>query len=324
VWLDGTPLAGVPVFNVENACASGSSALSLARTAIAAGEAENVLVVGVEKLTHEDKRRSLAVMAGAMDQERLPELRRSLGLTDASASPFMQVYANYARSYMDRSGATAEDFALVAAKSHANGALNDRAQFRKRLTPEEILAARQVAGPLTVPMCAPIGDGAAAAVLTASPPAPARAVKLLASVVGAGVRGEDDDLVRRTAERAFDKAGVAPEDVDVAEVHDAAAPAEMIVIEELGLVPDGKAVAMVRAGETAIGGRLPVNPSGGLISKGHPLGATGVAQVFELVTQLRGEAGSRQVPRARVAVAENAGGYLGPQPAAAAVSVLTV
>ena len=160
--------------------------------------------------------------------------------------------------------------------------------------------------------------------LTASPPAPARAVKLLASVVGAGVRGEDDDLVRRTAERAFDKAGVAPEDVDVAEVHDAAAPAEMIVIEELGLVPDGKAVAMVRAGETAIGGRLPVNPSGGLISKGHPLGATGVAQVFELVTQLRGEAGSRQVPRARVAVAENAGGYLGPQPAAAAVSVLTV
>lgn len=324
VWLDGTPLAGVPVFNVENACASGSSALSLARTAIAAGEAENVLVVGVEKLTHEDKRRSLAVMAGAMDQERLPELRRSLGLTDASASPFMQVYANYARSYMDRSGATAEDFALVTAKSHANGALNERAQFRKRLTPEEILAARQVAGPLTVPMCAPIGDGAAAAVLTASPPAPARAVKLLASVVGAGVRGEDDDLVRRTAERAFDKAGVAPEDVDVAEVHDAAAPAEMIVIEELGLVPDGKAVAMVRAGETAIGGRLPVNPSGGLISKGHPLGATGVAQVFELVTQLRGEAGSRQVPRARVAVAENAGGYLGPQPAAAAVSVLTV
>jgi acetyl-CoA acetyltransferase len=258
-----------------------------------------------------------------MDQERLPELRRSLGLDEAGGSPFMQVYADYARAYMARSGATAEDFARVASKASANGALNPRAQFRRALSVEEILAGRAVAGPLTVPMCAPIGDGAAAAVLTGGTRSAAdpRSVRLLSSVVGAGVRGRDDGLVADTARRAFERAGVAPLDVDVLEVHDAAAPAEMIVLEELGLAPEG-AVAMVRAGETALDGRLPVNPSGGLVSKGHPLGATGLAQVFELVEQLRGEAAERQVQGARVALAENAGGYLGPEAAAAAVSIL--
>lgn len=324
VWLDGTALAGVPVFNVENACASGSTALSLARTAIAAGEAENVLVLGVEKMTHPDKARALKVMEGAMDQERLPELRRALGLDEANGSPFMQVYANYARDYMERSGATAEDFARVASKSSANGVLNPRAQFRKFLSPEEILAGRHIAGPLTVPMCAPIGDGAAAAVLTGAVRGSAlpRSVQLLSSAIGAGVRGRDDRLIADTAKRAFERAGVSPKDVDVLEVHDAAAPAEMIVIEELGLVGKGDAVGLVRAGETALGGKLPINPSGGLVSKGHPLGATGLAQIFELVEQLRGEAGERQVHGARIAVAENAGGYLGPEAAAAAVSVL--
>lgn len=322
VWLDGTALAGVPVFNVENACASGSTALSLGRTAIVAGEAETVLVLGVEKMTHADKHRALRVMEGAMDQERLPELRLSLGLDEDGGSPFMQVYADYARAYMERSGATAEDFARIAAKSSANGSLNPRAQFRKRLSPEEILAARVVVGPLTVPMCAPIGDGAAAAVLTGRAARDPRSVRLLSSVVGAGVRGRADQLVAQTARRAFERAGVGPEDVNVLEVHDAAAPAEMIVLEDLGIVRPGAAVGLIRDGETALGGRIPTNPSGGLISKGHPLGATGLAQVFELVEQLRGEAGERQVQGARVAVAENAGGYLGPEAAAAAVSVL--
>ena len=326
VWLDGTPLAGAPVFNVENACASGSSALSLGRTAIAAGEAENVLILGVEKMTDPDKTKAFRVMEGAMDQERLPELRRSLGLDTNGGSPFMQVYANLATAYMDRSGATAEDFARVASKASANGALNPRAQFRRKLTVEEILASRPVAGPLTVPMCAPIGDGAAAAVLSGAtrPQARARSVRLLSSVVGAGRRGRDDQLISDTARRAFEKAGIGPGDIDMLEVHDAAAPAELIVLEELGIVGPGEAVGFVRAGETALGGRLPVNPSGGLVSKGHPLGATGLAQVFELVEQLRGEAGERQVQGARVAVAENAGGYLGPEGAAAVVSVLAV
>lgn len=324
VWLDGTDLAGVPVFNVENACASGSTALSLGRTAIAAGEAQTVLVLGVEKMTHPDKHRALRVMEGAMDQERLPELRRALGLDEAGGSPFMQVYADYARAYMDRSGATAEDFARVAAKASANGVLNPRAQFRKALSVEEILAGRPVAGPLTVPMCAPIGDGAAAAILTgkARGATAARSVRLLSSVIGAGKRGRDEQVVGETARRAFERAGLGPKDVDVLEVHDAASPAEMIVLEDLGFVAPGEAVGLIRAGDTALGGRIPVNPSGGLVSKGHPLGATGLAQIFELVEQLRGEAGERQVQGARVAVAENAGGYLGPEPAAAAVSVL--
>lgn len=324
VWLDGTDLAGVPVFNVENACASGSTALSLGRTAIAAGETETVLVLGVEKMTHPDKHRALRVMEGAMDQERLPELRRALGLEDGGGSPFMQVYADYARAYMDRSGATAEDFARVAAKASANGVLNPRAQFRKALSVEEILAGRPVAGPLTVPMCAPIGDGAAAAILTgkARGATAARSVRLLSSVIGAGKRGRDEQVVGETARRAFERAGLGPKDVDVLEVHDAASPAEMIVLEDLGFVAPGEAVGLIRAGDTALGGRIPVNPSGGLVSKGHPLGATGLAQIFELVEQLRGEAGERQVQGARVAVAENAGGYLGPEPAAAAVSVL--
>lgn len=325
VWLDGTPLAGAPVFNVENACASGSSALSLGRTAIAAGEAETVLVLGVEKMTHPERDRALRVMEGAMDQERLPELRRALGMPESGGSPFMQVYADYARAYMARSGATAEDFARVASKASANGSMNPLAQFRRPLSVEEVLAARPVAGALTVPMCAPIGDGAAAAILTgaSAAAAAARSIRLLASVVGAGVRGRADEVVGLTARRAYERAGVGPGDIDVLEVHDAAAPAEMIVLEDLGLAGAGDAVGLIRANETAIGGRIPVNPSGGLISKGHPLGATGLAQVFELVTQLRGEAGDRQVQGARVALAENAGGYLGPEPAAAAISILS-
>ncbi|PRZ39703.1 acetyl-CoA acetyltransferase [Antricoccus suffuscus] len=324
VWLDDTALAGVPVFNVENACASGSTAISLGRIAIAAGEAENVLVLGVEKMTHPEKGRALRAMEGAMDQERLPELRRALGLEEGQGSPFMQVYAEYARAYSERSGATQEDFARAASKNHAHGALNPRAQFRQQFSVEEILAARPVAGPLTVPMCAPIGDGAAAAVLTGATTGDglARSVRLLSSVVGAGVRGRPEQVVAETARRAFDKAGISPEDIDVLEVHDAASPAELIVLEELGIASSDKAIAMVRAGETSLGGRLPVNPSGGLVSKGHPLGATGLAQLFELVEQLRGEAGARQVECARIAVAENAGGYLGPEPAAAAVTVL--
>lgn len=325
VWLDDTPLAGVPVFNVENACASGSTAVSLGRTAIAAGEAGTVLALGVEKLTHPEKNRALLAMEGAMDQERLPQLRQSLGLPENGGSPFMQVYADYARAYMEDSGATQEDFASVASKSHAHGALNPRAQFRERLSAADILAARAVAGPLTVPMCAPVGDGAAAAVLTCenqSGPGAHRAIRLLASVVGSGQRGRADQLVQQTAARAFERASVGPEDVDVLEVHDAASPAEMIVLEELGITGPGGAVGLVRSGDTSLGGRIPTNPSGGLVSKGHPLGATGLAQVVELVEQLRGEAGARQVDGARVAVAENAGGYLGPEAAAAAVTVL--
>lgn len=324
VWLGDGPVAGTPVFNVENACAGGASALALARTAVAAGDVDVALAVGVEKMTHPDRKRSLAAMEGALDQERLDDLRASLGL-GAAQSPFMAIYAGFAESYMARSTATAHDFARVAAKSHAHGALNPKAQRRTAMTPEEVLTARTVVGPLTVPMCAPIGDGAAAAIVVSARVArtlTSNPVRLLAATVGSGRRGVEGELVTQTARRAFDRAGIRPSDVDVLEVHDAASPAELIVLEELGIASPGEAVAMLRRGDLDLGGRLPVNPSGGLVSKGHPLGATGIAQVVELTDQLRGRCGPRQVPDPQVAVAENAGGYLGPDAAVAAVCVL--
>lgn len=274
IWLGEGPVAGTPVFNVENACAGGASALALARTAVAAGEVDVALAIGVEKMTHADRKRSLAAMEGALDQERLGELRASLGLS-ASESPFMRIYAGFAESYLARSEATVHDFARVAAKSHAHGALNPKAQYRTAMTPDEVLAGRVVVWPLTVPMCAPIGDGAAAAIVVSERVARtlgSRPVRLLATTVGSGRRGaEEGELVAQTARRAFDRAGIRPSDIDVLEVHDAASPAELIVLEELGIASPGEAVAMLRRGDLDLGGRLPVNPSGGLVSKGHPL-----------------------------------------------------
>lgn len=327
VWLADSLVAGVPVYNVENACASGASALSLARTAVVAGEVEVALAVGVEKMTHRDRGRALSAMEGALDQDRLGEVRESLGVDSEAGSPFMSIYAGFAERYMARSDATVQDFAAVAAKSHANGSLNPRAQYRTPMSSEEVLAARAVAGGLTVPMCAPIGDGAAAVVVVSDDVARraggSSSVRLLASVIGSGQRGREEGvLVADTGRRAFEQAGIAPHEVDVVELHDAASPAELIVLEELGIARSGEAVELLRRGELGLEGRIPVNPSGGLVSKGHPLGATGLAQVVELVDQLRGRAGARQVSGARVAVAENAGGYLGPDAAVAAVSVL--
>jgi acetyl-CoA acetyltransferase len=320
----GSGLEGVPLVNVENACASGSTALNQAWLAVASGYVDVAIAVGAEKLTHRDKSRSFAVMTAALDQTRLEEIRGELA--GGSGSVFMDIYARFATWYMDRTDATAEDFARIAVKNHAHGALNPKAQYGGRLTVAEVLSARSISGPLTLPMCAPMSDGAAAAVVT-TPAVAARwgasAVRLAATVIGAGVPGTYGQLVPATARRAYEMAGVGPADLDVIECHDAASPAELIVTEELGLCPPGDAVTMLRAGDTALGGRLPINPSGGLGSKGHPIGATGLAQVVELVDQLRGRCGDRQVPNARVALAENAGGYLGPDAAVASITVLT-
>ena len=320
----GSGLEGVPLVNVENACASGSTALNQAWLAVAAGYVDVAIAVGAEKLTHPDKSRPFAVMTAALDQTRLEEIRGELA--GGSGSVFMDIYARFATWYMDRTDATAEDFARIAVKNHAHGALNPKAQYGGRAMVEEVLSARAISGPLTLPMCAPMSDGAAAAVVT-TPAVAARwgasAVRLAATVIGAGVPGIYGQLVPATARRAYEMAGVEPADLDLIECHDAASPAELIVTEELGLCPPGDAVTMLRAGNTALGGRLPINPSGGLGSKGHPIGATGLAQVVELVDQLRGRCGDRQVPNARVALAENAGGYIGPDAAVASITVLT-
>jgi acetyl-CoA acetyltransferase len=320
----GSGLEGLPLVNVENACASGSTALNQAWLAVASGYVDVAIAVGAEKLTHPDKSRSFAVMTAALDQTRMEEIRSELA--GGGGSVFMDIYARFATWYMDRTDATAEDFARIAVKNHAHGALNPKAQYGGRLTVEEVLSARAISGPLTLPMCAPMSDGAAAAVVT-TPAVAARwgasAVRLAATVISGGVPGTYGQLVPATARRAYEMAGVGPADLDVIECHDAASPAELIVTEELGLCPPGDAVKMLRAGDTALGGRLPINPSGGLGSRGHPIGATGLAQVVELADQLRGRCGDRQVANSRVALAENAGGYIGPDAAVASITVLT-
>ncbi|TCK27538.1 thiolase family protein [Pseudonocardia endophytica] len=320
----GTGLDGIPLVNVENACATGSTAVNQAWLAVAAGQVDVAVAIGAEKLNHPDRSRAFAVMTAALDQDRLDEIRDDLG-TGGSGSVFMDLYARWTRWYAERTDATPEDFARVAVKNHAHGALNPHAQYGATLTVDEVLAARRISGDLTLPMCAPMSDGAAAAVITTPEIARrwgAQPVRLLATVVGAGRAGAYGELVPATARRAFAAAGVGPEDVDLLECHDAASPAELIVLEELGLAADGGGVGLLRDGVTTLGGRMPVNPSGGLGSKGHPIGATGLGQLVELTDQLRGRCGDRQVEGARIGMAENAGGYLGPDAAAASVTIL--
>jgi acetyl-CoA acetyltransferase len=318
-------LSGITLINVENACASGSTALNQAWLAVAAGQVDVAVAIGAEKLNHPDRSRAFATMTSALDQTRLEEIRADLD--GGSGSVFMDIYARFATWYADRSDATERDFAQVAVKNHAHGALNPKAHYGGRLTVEEVLSARPISGPLTLPMCAPMSDGAAVAVVT-TPQVAARwgahPVRLTATVIGAGTPGVYGRLVADTAQRAYAMAGIAPTDIDVLECHDAASPAELIVTEELALCSPGEATVLLRTGVTTLGGTLPINPSGGLGSRGHPVGATGLAQVVELADQLRRRCGDRQVEGARVGMAENAGGYIGPDAAAASVTILQV
>jgi acetyl-CoA acetyltransferase len=330
-------LDGVPVINVENACASGTTALHVAASRIKAGECDIALALGAEKMAHADKAKSFEAFKGGWDMhdggatfanlERLAPSRATAGVR---RSQFMDVYASLARHHMDRYGTTQRQLAVVAAKNHGHSVLNERAQYRNAFTPEEVLQAREISWPLTLPMCAPISDGAAAALLCSE-----RALHRLGSrgavrIRGAGLAAASDrpadDLDRHVAKRAaklaYEQAGVGPEDINVAEVHDATSFAEILHTENLGFCARGEGGRFAEAGRTRLGGQIPINPSGGLVSRGHPVGASGLAQIFELVTQLRGEAGARQVSAARLAVAENGGGLKGYEEAAACVTVL--
>ncbi len=335
VALRHTGLLGVPMVNVENACASASSAFYLACMAVGSGAADMALAVGSEKLTHEDRARSFAAIGTAVDQQQVAELRQWSSSGSAAGdrqaagkrSFFMDIYAANSRSYMKRSGATQRDFAEVAVKSHRHAALNPHAQYRTEVTVEDVLASREIAPPLTLLMCSPIGDGAAALVVC-SPEAARRLgarvrVRACALVSGQDRRGGEPGAVERAAQAAYEKAGVGPSDLDVVELHDAAAPAELMTYEELGLCGEGEGPALLASGATRLGGRIPVNPSGGLLSKGHPIGATGCAQLVELTDQLRGRCGQREVAGARVALAQNGGGFLGADAAAMVVTVLS-
>jgi acetyl-CoA acetyltransferase len=327
VALRHTGLLGIPIVNVENACASASSAFYLAWMAVASGAVDVALAIGSEKLTHPDKEKTFAAIGTAVDLGQRAEMEARLGTSGGSRSFFMDIYAGMARDYMARSGATAEDFARVVVKNQRHGALNPNAQYGGEISVEEVLASREVAPPLTLLMCSPIGDGAAAVVLC-SPELAGRLgaeVKVASTVLlsGRDRNGVGPPAAERAARRAFEGAGIGPEDVDVVEVHDAAAPAELMVYEEVGLCGPGEGPKLLASGDTALGGRVPVNPSGGLLSKGHPIGATGCAQLVELVDQLRGRCGARQVDGAQVALAENGGGFLGDDPAAVVITILS-
>lgn len=312
-------LSGAALINVENACASGGSALSIGYEAIASGAVEAVMVVGAEQLNHIDKSRPFNALRGSTDIEDIGEAEH--GQVSAN-SLLMDFYAGVAQSYLDSYGASAEDFARVAVKNRANAAHNPKAHLRSAQTLDEVLSARTIVSPLTLPMCSPTTDGGAALLLCSEGYARARqadAVELVTCRLASGAKG---DPVAAAARAAYETAGVGADDCDLMELHDAAAPAELIQYAEVGLCGEGEGHHLVRSGATDIGGRIPVNTSGGLLSRGHPLGATGCAQVVELVTQLRGRANGRQVEGARTAMAINGGGWLEGAYALAVASVL--
>jgi len=332
----------IPVINVENACATASTAFQQACSMVTAGAYDVVLAAGFEKLYHLDKQRTFSVFEGAVDVERKDDLltylkdsARRLGETvdldgaGTSRSVFMDIYAAMARDYMHRTGAEPRHFAMVVAKNSRHGAKNPRAQFQDVLSVDDVLDAPMIAAPLTLPMCSPIGDGAAAAVIASErfvrQHSPASPVRVVASQVFSGYDYVDDDaepVAAWAARQIYEAAGVGPDELSCVELHDATAPAELIYYEHLGLCAAGEGLKFIEEGATEIGGRLPVNPSGGLSRKGHPIGATGLAQIFELAEQLRGRCGARQVDGARLALAENGGGFIGADAAAITMTIL--
>lgn len=334
-------IGGIPIFNSENACASSSSGLSQAVAAVAAGWYETALVVGAEKMIYPDRKADmLRAFLGGTDihlmDETLALLTRLGDGVDAPVdsaaqrSFFMDVYSSMARMHMKHHGTTARQIAMAAAKNHVHSSMNPLSQYQTPMTTDEVLADPLITWPLTRAMCAPLSDGAAAALVCSDAAlerfGSSRAVDILGiGVASSGFRAPEDldhHCARLAARRAYDMAGVSPDDISVAEVHDATSFAEILQVENLGFCATGEGGRLTESGATALGGRIPVNTSGGLVSKGHPIAATGLVQLHELVTQLRGEAGARQVKGARLAVAENGGGWVGVEEAACVVTVL--
>ncbi|UCD56105.1 MAG: thiolase family protein [Candidatus Hydrogenedentota bacterium] len=328
VTLSAMGIEEIPIFNVESACASSSSAFHLGWTAVAAGLYDCVLVAGFEKLYDKDKRKSFQALGTGVDVEMFRAFLEQMEANQRSGekiiregsgekrSVFMDMYAFYTKRYMERYGLTQEHFAKISVKAHKNGAFNPHAQYQKEVSLEEVLQSGDVAYPLTRMMCAPIGDGAAAAVLCAKPRAArytTTPIWVAASVAGSGMtRAEPDNtLTRRLAPKAYETAGVGPEDVEVIEVHDATSPSEIISLIELTICPGEEAAKWIDEGYLDITGRKPTNPSGGLVTKGHPVGATGCGQIYEIVKQLSGEAGKRQVRGPRTGMTHNGGGIIG-------------
>jgi acetyl-CoA acetyltransferase len=295
-------LAGIPIVNVENACSSSSGALAQAVIAVGAGAYDVALVIGVEKLT------KFGGGTLPLDED---DWEVRLGLSMPA------LYAMRAQRYMHDYGLTAAQVAGISVKNRKNGARNPDAQMRKEVTLAEVLASRMIADPFTLLQCCPTGDGAAAILLASDKVArqfrsdsiQVRASHLTSGKFMSGFRDmTSPEITVRGAKDTFEESGIGPEDIDVAEVHDAFSIAELLYYEAFGFCPRGEGVALLESGATKIGGRIPINPSGGLLAKGHPVGATGAAQVVEIVRQLRGEAGARQVEGAKVGLSHATGG----------------
>lgn len=336
---------GIPIYNIDNGCAAGSSAFALAVQSLKAGVTDVALAIGAEKMNVEDKLSVLKLMEAGWDVSRADEnyarlVKLGEGVvppegseSDKPFSRFMSIYAALCRNHMAKWGTTQRQIAAVSAKNHQHSVHNPWSQFRKSFTIDEVLGSPPISYPLTLPMCAPVTDGSAAAIICTEEGLKrigadrSRCIKVAASVVrSASSRSIDQhelNLARLAANQAYEIAGLGPSDMHVAEVHDAAAMGEIIQVENLGFVEMGQGGPAAERGDFTIGGRIPVNPSGGLESKGHPLGATGIGQLYELVTQLRGEAGARQVEGARHAIQENGGGNIGVEEAAVAIHILT-
>jgi acetyl-CoA acyltransferase len=334
---------GLPIVNVENACASASTGLGEAFAHLKAGLCDVALVAGADKMFFpEQKEQMFKAFLGGTDVHRLEEttawlaeIGKGVGPAPAAAgvnlhSFFMDYYAAMARLHMRLFGTTLRQIAAVAAKNHFHSTFNPLSQYRQDMSLDEVLADPLITWPLTRAMCAPISDGAAAAVLCHARALARfdrrRAVRLAAFALTSGrdrvPEDYDHHIGRMAALKAYEMAGLGPDAIDVAEVHDACAFAEIVQTENLGFCARGEGGPLAERGETKLGGRIPVNPSGGLVSKGHPVGATGLIQIHELVTQLRAEAGPRQVAGARLAAAENGGGLWGVEEAATTVTIL--
>ncbi|MBA4367613.1 MAG: thiolase [Desulfobacterium sp.] len=333
----------IPVTNVENACAGASTALHLAYTGIRARMYDVAIALGSEKITNPNKALSLSAYATCMDvgnfenqlkkmeelnktfQVKIPEDQTQPG---EGRSIFMDAYAMGARWHMSTYGSTQRQLAAICSKNHWHGSLNPMSQYQMDMTLEEVLADKPIAYPLTRAMCAPVGDGAAAAIICSEKYLQkltgARPIRIRASVLGTGSdRALDgEDIGERLAKEAYEIAEVGPSDISLAELHDATAYGELHQTEAMGFCPIGEGGPYAETGATKLGGKQPVNTSGGLECRGHPIGASGLAQIYEIGVQLRGEAGKRQVEGARLGLAENGGGNIGVEEAAMCIHIL--
>ncbi len=336
-------LLGIPIINVENACASASTALYSGYMAVKSGEFDVVLCLGVEKIAHPDKNLVFSAFTSGFDTTNLDDtfnlyekLSNEFKITvpqddGLGKSKAMETYGVMSRWHMSKYDSTQEQLAKIAVKNRLNGSLNPLAHWQEPITLEKVLNDRPISYPITRPRCAPIGDGAAAAIIVSERIKPrlnipgSVKIRSIAHTSGYAKRSfeESEDIGERLGKIAYEKAGLGPEDIDIAEVHDATVYGELHQTEALGFTPEGTGGEFIDSGKSALDGVMPINTSGGLLSRGHPVGASGLAQIFELVTQMRGNADKRQVPKkVKIALAENGGGVLTLEEASMTITIL--